>query len=75
MYNAYETSMTIKMVAAGKNITLKQMLDDLDLGKNFLVNMAKGRMPVSDNLAKIADYLDCSVDYLLGRTDNPEINR
>lgn len=29
----------------------------------------------SSNLAKIADYLDCSVDYLLGRTDNPEINR
>ena len=24
--------------------------------------------------AKIADALDCSVDYLLGRTDNPEIN-
>ena len=27
------------------------------------------------NFAKIADSLDCSVDYLLGRTDNPEINR
>lgn len=27
-------------------------------------------MPKSDNLAKIADYLDCSVDYLLGRTDD-----
>ena len=27
------------------------------------------------NLTRIADYLDCSVDYLLGRTDNPEINR
>ncbi len=27
------------------------------------------------NLTRIADYLDCSVDYLLGRTDNPEINK
>ena len=27
------------------------------------------------NFARIADYLDCSVDYLLGRTDNPDINR
>ena len=26
-------------------------------------------------IAKIADYLGCSVDYLLGRTDNPEINK
>lgn len=28
-------------------------------------------LPNGDNLIKIADYLDCSVDYLLGRTDNP----
>lgn len=27
----------------------------------------------ANNLAKIADYLDCSVDYLLGRTDSPEL--
>ena len=27
------------------------------------------------NLTRIADYLDCSVDYLLGRTDNPESNK
>ena len=29
----------------------------------------------SENLVRIADYLGCSVDYLLGRTENPEINR
>lgn len=29
----------------------------------------------SCNLVLIADYLGCSVDFLLGRTDNPEINR
>ncbi len=29
----------------------------------------------SGNLVLIADYLECSVDYLLGRTENPEINR
>ena len=26
-------------------------------------------------LVSIADYLDCSVDYLLGRTDNPDVNQ
>ncbi|MDO5399157.1 MAG: helix-turn-helix transcriptional regulator, partial [bacterium] len=26
--------------------------------------------PNVDAITKIADYLDCSVDYLLGRTDN-----
>lgn len=29
----------------------------------------------SEKLVLIADYLGCSVDYLLDRTDNPEINR
>ena len=28
----------------------------------------------AQNLVIVADYLGCSVDYLLGRTDNPEIN-
>ena len=28
----------------------------------------------SEKLVLIADYLGCSVDYLLGRTENPEIN-
>lgn len=31
-------------------------------------------LPSADKLVKLADYLDCSVDYLLGRTDNPNIN-
>ena len=29
----------------------------------------------AEKLERIADYLDCSVDYLLGRTDNPAVNR
>lgn len=29
--------------------------------------------PTIDKLIIVADYLNCSVDYLLGRTDNPEM--
>ena len=32
----------------------------------------KTSFPQSDSIAKIADYLGCSVDYLLGRTDDPK---
>ena len=32
------------------------------------------KLPSIQNLIKIADYFDCSVDYLLGRVDSPESN-
>lgn len=34
-----------------------------------------GTTPNGETLIKIADYLDCSVDYLLGRTDNPDSHK
>ena len=64
----------IKSVAKSKGITVKKLLEDVGMGFNAMSNM-RTSMPKADNLAKIADYLDCSVDYLLGRTDNPEVNR
>ncbi len=30
-----------------------------------------GRKPTLDNLIVLADYFDVSLDYLVGRTDNP----
>lgn len=33
------------------------------------------KIPTLPNLVKIADFLDCSTDYLLGRTDNPDVNK
>lgn len=31
------------------------------------------KLPTIQNLVKIADYLEVSVDYLLGRTNNPTV--
>ena len=33
----------------------------------------KRQIPSIDKLESIADYLDCSIDYLLGRKTSPEI--
>ena len=51
------------------------MLSDLNMGVNAISELAKGKQMSCIALAWIAGYLDCSVDYLLGRTDNPDINR
>ena len=66
MYNSQSIANRIKDLAKNENITIKIMLSDLDLGINALSSM-KSSFPKSDTLARIADYLGCSVDYLLGR--------
>ena len=69
LYNSTNVAEMIKKTAKLKNIQLKDMLIELQLNKNTLSNMYKGSMLKGDSLARIADYLNCSVDYLLGRTD------
>ena len=75
MYESTKVAEIIKLTAKVKGKQLKVMLSDLNLNKNTLSNMYNGSMLKGDSLARIADYLGCSVDYLLGRTDNPEVNR
>lgn len=74
MYVSNNVAERIKSLAKSKNISVKALLENVGLGFNTMSNM-KNSMPKADNLARIADYLDCSVDYLLGRTDNPEVNK
>lgn len=72
MYKSAEIASRIKLIAKGKGVVIGTMLADIHLGANTMANL-KTSMPKADNLAKIADYLDCSVDYLLGRVDYPEL--
>lgn len=75
LYNSPYVAKRIKFYAKEKDIALKDLLIACNLGSNTFSHMLHGRSMAFDSLAKIADYLDCSVDYLLGRTDNPEINK
>lgn len=68
MYNSSDIADKIKTIAKSKNIPMKKLLEDVRLWFNTMSNM-KTSMPKVDNLAKIADYLNVSVDYLLGRTN------
>lgn len=42
---------------------------DLGFSNATATHWKKGKIPNGDALIKLANYLDCSVDYLLGKTD------
>lgn len=67
LYYAVEIAQKIRDLAKEKKITIKDMLLEIKLNKNSINTLSNGSMIQCDSLAKIADYLDCSVDYLLGR--------
>ncbi|RKI37786.1 XRE family transcriptional regulator [bacterium D16-51] len=67
---------TIKLLCKAKGITVSTLLVKCSLRKSLIYDVEKrNAKPSIEIVESIADYLDCSVDYLLGRTDNPEINK
>lgn len=72
--NTMQVSEIIKRTCKSKKITVKQMLESCNINRNFMYDLKNNKIPASDKLEAIADYFVCSVDYLLGRTDNPQIN-
>lgn len=70
MNNPQYTANKIKSLAKSKGISVNKLLIDCELNKNSIYTMqSNGYFPRVETLIKIANYLDCSVDYLLGRTD------
>ncbi len=63
----------IQSLLATNKISVYKLSKEIGLNKTFLTNWTSGKAkPSADALSKIADYFHVSVDYLLGRTDNPQ---
>ena len=57
-------------------LNAKKVSEDTGISTGNISDWKSGRsMPTATKLDILADYLDCSVDYLLGRTDKPEVNK
>ena len=68
--------MRIKEVRKQRNITQLKLAMDLHTTQNTISRYESGeREPGISELVKLADYFGVSVDYLLERTENPELNR
>ena len=57
-----------------KKITPTALSKELSISSSSVTAWKQGRIPNGETLIKIANYLQVSIDYLLGRTDEPNNN-
>ena len=67
--------MRLKELRKSRHITQLKLAIDLNLTQNTIIRYETGeREPGIAELVMIAGYFNVSVDYLLGRTSNPQMN-
>ena len=67
-----QISNNIKKLCKEKGISITELQKHCDLSKSFIYDLEKrSASPSCQKVSSIADYLECSVDYLLGRTASP----
>ena len=63
----------LKQLRAVRNLTQKQLAIETETSERGIQNYEMGiRKPAFDVLIALADYFDVSLDYLVGRSDEPE---
>ncbi len=68
--------MRLKELRKQKRVTQLKLALDLNMNQNSISRYENGEREADyATLIAFADYFDVSIDYLLGRTDNPKTNR
>ena len=76
MENALVRYRHIRDLREDADLSQKQMAKILNCSQVAYSYYEIGKRDIpTQALIKIADHFNCSVDYLLGRTDNPEMLR
>ncbi len=69
-------SEAIKRLRLLKNVPQSEMASIAGISTTQYQNYEYGKSePTASVLIALADYFDVSLDYLCGRTDNPNINK
>lgn len=64
----------LKNIREKRNINQLKLAIDIGITQESISKYETGKaFPSKDVLIKLADYLNCSVDYLLDRTSNPNM--
>lgn len=68
--------MRLREIRKSKGISQLKMAIDLNTNQNTISRYETGdREPGINELIQIADYFNISIDYLLERTDIPDVNK
>ena len=68
--------MRLKEIRKSKGISQLKLAMDLNTNQNTISRYETGeREPGINELIKIADYFNVSIDYLLERTNNPKMQK
>lgn len=68
--------MKLRKLRKEKGISQLKLAMDLNMSQNTISRYETGdREPGISDLIKLAEYFDVSIDYLVGRTDNPKFNK
>lgn len=63
----------IENLRIDNDITIKEISEYLQLNRDVYARYEKGKRQFpADLIIKLAEYYDCSTDYLLGISDDPE---
>ncbi len=66
----------LRKIREKRNINQLKIAMDIGITQESISKYETGNaFPSKDVLIKLADYLNCSIDYLLDRTDNPNLNK
>ena len=65
----------IRQLRKDRHLTQAEVAMEVGLSARGYQDLELGAKPGFDNLLHIADFYDVSVDWLMGRTDNPHAHR
>ena len=66
----------LKLLRLKKNKTQLNVQLEIGIEQALLSKYESGkRIPPTETLIILADYYNVSIDYIVGRTENPEINK
>ena len=69
-----QISTNVKNLCRLKGISLNTLIEACGLSKSFIYDFEKrDKTPSIDRISSVANYFNCSVDYLIGRTDSTRV--